>query len=62
MLQFHKAGGLARWHDRARSTQWCSDAVEFPMGSYLYEMPGGKQLPGGGKDDNACRVVISGRV
>jgi hypothetical protein len=43
-LQFHKAGGLARWHDRARSSQWCSDDVEFPMGTYLYEMPGGEQL------------------
>lgn len=34
-LQFHEAGGLARWHDRAHSTQWCSDTVDFPMGTYL---------------------------
>ncbi len=43
-LQFHEAGGLARWHDRARSSQWCCAEVEFPMGTYLYEMPGGDQL------------------
>lgn len=43
-LQFHKAGGMCRWHDRARSMQWCSNEVEFPMGTYLYEMPGGKRM------------------
>ncbi len=43
-LQFHNAGGLARWHDRARSSQWCSDKAEFPLGTYLYEMPGGERL------------------
>jgi hypothetical protein len=26
---------------------------------FLEVVPGGKQLPGGGKDDNAYRVVIS---
>ena len=30
-LMFHRAGGLARWHDRARSSQWCSDQVDFPI-------------------------------
>ena len=43
-MVFHKLGGIARWHDRARSCQWCSDKAEFPMGSYLYEMPSGEQL------------------
>jgi len=43
-LQFHKAGGMARWHDRARSHQWCSGEVDHPMGTYLYEMPGGDKL------------------
>ncbi len=43
-LQFHKAGGIARWHDRARSTQWCSGEAEFPLGTYLYEMPGTERM------------------
>lgn len=43
-LMFHEVGGLARWHDRQRSCQWCSTDVERPLGSYLYEMPGGEQL------------------
>jgi hypothetical protein len=43
-LQFHTAGGLARWHDRRRSVQWCSNEVEHPLGAYLYEMPGGKRM------------------
>lgn len=43
-LQFHNAGGMCRWHDRARSMQWCSNEVEHPMGTFLYEMPGGKRM------------------
>ncbi len=43
-LQFHAAGGMARWHDRARSCQWFSTEAEFPMGTYLYEMPGGDRV------------------
>lgn len=43
-LCFHTAGGLARWHDRARSCQWCSTSAEHPLGTYLYEMPGGKRI------------------
>jgi hypothetical protein len=43
-LQFHSAGGLARWFDRSHSCQWCSYEAEFPMGSYLYEMPGGERI------------------
>jgi hypothetical protein len=43
-LQFHKKGGLARWHDRARSCQWCSNESEFPMGTYIYEMPGWEKI------------------
>lgn len=43
-LQFHTGGGMARWHDRARSSQWCSTEADFPMGAYLYEMPGGDRL------------------
>ncbi len=33
VLQFHEAGGLARWHDRDHSMQWCSPEVERPLGS-----------------------------
>lgn len=43
-LQFHRAGGMARWHDRDRSCQWCSTEADFPMGTYLYEMPGEKRM------------------
>ncbi|MBI4581172.1 MAG: hypothetical protein HY718_15830, partial [Planctomycetes bacterium] len=43
-LQFHAAGGMCRWHDRARSMQWCSNEVEFPMGTYLYEVPASRRL------------------
>jgi hypothetical protein len=41
---FHTAGGLARWHDRQRSCQWCATDVEWPMGSYIYEMPGAERM------------------
>jgi hypothetical protein len=44
VLQFHTAGGMCRWHDRARSLQWCSNKVEYPMGAYLYDMPGGDRI------------------
>ncbi|HOB73009.1 MAG TPA: glycosyl hydrolase-related protein [Phycisphaerae bacterium] len=43
-LQFHASGGLARWHDRRHSIQWCSGTAEYPTGAYLYEMPGGERL------------------
>jgi len=43
-LQFHTAGGMCRWHDRARSLQWCSNEAEYPMGTFLYEMPGGRRM------------------
>ncbi|UCD27854.1 MAG: hypothetical protein JSV03_12210 [Planctomycetota bacterium] len=43
-LQFHTAGGLARWFDRSHSSQWCLHNVEFPLGTYLYEMPGWKKI------------------
>ncbi|NLX13298.1 MAG: hypothetical protein GXY44_06535, partial [Phycisphaerales bacterium] len=43
-LMFHKAGGLARWHDRARSYQWCSDQAKYPLGSFLYERPNRERL------------------
>jgi len=43
-LQFHRAGGLVRWYDRVHSCQWCSHKVEFPMGTYLYEMPGFERI------------------
>lgn len=43
-FQFHTAGGLARWHDRLRSSQWCSAKVDHPLGSFLYEMPGGEKM------------------
>lgn len=43
-LQFHTAGGMCRWHDRGRSMQWCSNEADFPMGTFLYEMPGGKRM------------------
>jgi hypothetical protein len=35
---------MSRWHDRSRSSQWCSDKADFPMGTYLYEMPGGDRI------------------
>jgi len=41
---FHTAGGLARWHDRQRSCQWCATDAEWPMGSYIYEMPGAERM------------------
>ncbi len=43
-MQFHTKGGLARWHDRDRSSQWCSCEAEFPLGTYLYEMPGEERI------------------
>jgi hypothetical protein len=43
-FQYHRAGGMSRWHDRARSCQWCSCDVEFPLGTYLYDMPGGDRM------------------
>lgn len=43
-LQFHNAGGMCRWHDRARSMQWCSNEVDHPMGTFLYHMPGSKRI------------------
>lgn len=43
-LQFHTAGGLCRWYDRARSIQWCHTEADYPLGTYLYEMPGGRKL------------------
>jgi len=43
-FQYHTAGGLARWHDRLRSSQWCSANVDHPLGSFLYEMPGGTRM------------------
>lgn len=43
-FQFHQAGGLARWYDRLHSCQWCSTESEHPLGTYLYEMPGDKQI------------------
>lgn len=43
-LQFHTAGGLIRWFDRARSMQWCHTDATHPLGAYLYEMPGGRKL------------------
>jgi hypothetical protein len=48
VLQFHATGGMCRWHDRDRSMQWCSNKVEFPMGTYLSQLATGK-LVGGGK-------------
>lgn len=53
-LQFHTAGGLARWHDRARSTQWCSDKSEFPMGTFLGEKADG--VGGGGPATVTCEI------
>jgi hypothetical protein len=46
-LQFHEAGGLARWHDRMRSCQWCSDAVESPLGSVLCDFGPAKRRGAG---------------
>jgi hypothetical protein len=43
-MRFHKKGGLARWYDRARSAQWCATEVDWPLGSYVYEMPGGDRI------------------
>ncbi|MDM8006420.1 MAG: glycosyl hydrolase-related protein [Phycisphaerae bacterium] len=43
-LQFHAAGGLCRWFDRARSMQWCHTDSAHPLGAYVYEMPGGRRL------------------
>lgn len=43
-LQFHVAGGICRWFDRARSMQWCHTDAAHPLGAYLYEMPGGQKL------------------
>ena len=45
-LQFHEAGGLARWHDRMRSCQWCSAEVEFPLGSVLCDVGCGPEMLG----------------
>ncbi len=38
-LQFHAAGGMCRWHDRAMSCQWCSTEAPFPMGAVVADMP-----------------------
>jgi len=43
-FQFHPAGGLCRWHDRAHSMQWCHTAAKYPLGGYVYEMPGGRRI------------------
>ncbi|MEP0844922.1 MAG: hypothetical protein HRF43_19650 [Phycisphaerae bacterium] len=43
-LQFHAKGGLARWHDRRYSAQWCSGEAEYPTGAFLYERPGGERI------------------
>lgn len=43
-LQFHTAGGLCRWYDRARSMQWCHTDAAHPLGTYLYEMPDERKL------------------
>jgi len=54
-LQFHTAGGFARWHDRARSTQWCSDKSEFPIGTFLGEKAAGA-VGGGGPATVTCEI------
>ncbi len=43
-LMYNRVGGLARWHDRARSYQWCSDMAKHPLGSFLYERPDRQRL------------------
>ena len=72
VLQFHPAGGMSRWHDRARSMQWCSNLVDWPMGMVFVAPAGfdgkfsktsGKLAKMGGKaSDRESRTVITSQI
>lgn len=57
-LQFHEKGGLARWHDRRHSVQWCLGTAEHPTGCCLPRLSDGPADVGPSVTPLYSRVVV----